>query len=260
MAGLLLAGAFASATALASSATPAAGNWEGVGSHGLPLSFSLHRHNGRLVATAIAVGAPLTCPARKRDAEAIPLSNVAYSGPGGATGQASGTAVLSGAVPGRSQTARLTGQFSTPTTGTFSLPVHSKVGCGWPTRTLVWQVQRAGRERIRDGVWKASLTGSGITSGSATIRVAAKGRVVRSFKSSYTCESATIAGNGGFTAAPAYEFIRPDGRFYSPLHGNSLNGHRTLWSGRFTDGGKLSGTLLIYDTCAGKIVPLQFQS
>lgn len=259
--GLAFAAGFAGAASAASAPdhVPQAGNWEGSGPHGLPLSFSLVSLGGRLRATSIAVGAPLACPPRARDAEGVPLSLVNYSGPGGTTGQPDGSAMLSGEVPGRGRIAQLTGYFTSPTAGTFSLQVNSTVGCGWPRRTLTWHVHRAGRRRVGDGVWTASLRGQGISSGTVKVTVAGLGRVVRSFRTAYTCRSAAATGNGGFAAVPAYEFIRPDGSFYSPLHGNALKGHRTLWSGRFTRNRGLVGTLEIFDPCAGGVVPLRFQ-
>lgn len=238
---------------------PQAGDWEGSGPHGLPLSFSLASRGGQLLATAIAVGAPLTCPPTKRDAEGVPLSRVSYSGPGGATRFPDGSAALSGRAPSRGQPAYLTGRFTSSSTGTFSLQVSSAVSCGWPTQTLTWQVHRTRRRRVGDGRWTAKLIGHDIVSGSVAVTVAGLGRVVRSFRTKYRCQSATATGNGGFAAVPAYEFIRPDGSFYSPLHGNPLSGHRTLWSGRFTRAKGLAGVLEIFDACAGRVVRLRFE-
>lgn len=241
----------------ASSAIPQAGNWEGTGSHGLPLSFALARRHGQLVATAIALGAPFACPANERDTEAVPLSDVSYAGPGAGGGSVG--AVLSGRVPGGAETAHVNGTFSTATSGTFSVQVKGSVGCGWPSGTLTWQVHREPRERVAAREWSAVLTSPGIVDGRVTLAVAAHGRVVQSFRSSFTCQTATAAGSEGFSASPAYEFIRPGGHFYSPLKGNSIKHHHTLWTGEFTPAGVLKGTLTIYDSCTKRLLSAQFE-
>lgn len=240
---------------------PVAGNWEGTGAHGLPLSFSLARRHGRLVATSIALGAPLTCPANERDAEAVALSHLSYAGPGGASSPGSGaaSAVLSGQVPGHHGTAELSGEFASRRSGTFSIDVKNTVGCGWPSTTLTWQVHRARRVHLSDVSWTAALTGPGITAGTVTLTLSGHGRVIHSFHTSFSCVSDTVGGTGTFTAKPAYEFVRPDGSFYSPLHGNVYHGHRTTWSGWLTADGGLSGTLRIYDACTSGIVRAHFQ-
>jgi hypothetical protein len=175
------------------------------------------------------------------------------------SGQTNRLAVLSGRVPRSQHVARITGEFTTSRSGTFSIQVKRKVGCGWPYPTLTWQVHRAARERITDGTWTASLTAPDITSGRVKLIVAGHGRVVRFFRSFYNCQTATVSSQGGFAAAPAYEFIRPNGSFYSPLHGNSLHGHRTTWGGWLTSAGKLTGTLSIHDSCTGQLMHAHFQ-
>lgn len=258
---LALTAASGIATATASTAAgtvPLAGNWEGSGSHGLPLSFSLARRHGRLVATSIALGAPLGCPATERDAQVLPLSGVGYVGPGSAPNQTSGRAVLSGRVPSRTRLAHITGEFTTPSSGVFSIGTRNPVGCGWPFPTLSWRVHRVPRTRIADGTWTASLTAPDITTGSVKLMVSGHGRVVQSFRSSYSCQTATVTSGGDFIDSPAYEFIRPNGSFYSPLHGNPIHGHRTTWGGWLTRGGKLTGTLTIYDACTKQLMRARF--
>lgn len=101
----LWAGGLAQAEAHAprGSSIPVAGDWEGTGSDGIPLSFELVRRDGRIVATSIALGSPSSCPADARDSEAIPLQKVGYAGPGGldSTGffGSSPTGTLSGKLP-----------------------------------------------------------------------------------------------------------------------------------------------------------------
>ena len=234
---------------------PLAGNWEGSGSHGLPLSFALVRRHGRLLATSIALGAPLTCPANERDAEVVPLSQVAYAGPGAEGG--SSQALLSGLAE-RGDVANITGAFATRSSGLFSAQVKGSVGCGWPAGALSWRVHRVRRLRVADGTWIALLSGPTIVDGEVKLIVSAQGRVLESFRSSFTCRAASSAGSNRFAMAPAYEFIRPDGRFFSPLHGNAIKRHRTIWAGRFTADGHLRGTLSIYDSCTRRLVDATF--
>src|SRR5579875_2101381 len=104
LAGLLLLLAMvlvpAAVAAVAAAATPRVGDWEGTGPHGLPLSFDLASRHGRLVATNLTVGYGLSCPAESRDAETVPLTHPAYSGPGAGRTSAGSFAVLSGREDG----------------------------------------------------------------------------------------------------------------------------------------------------------------
>jgi hypothetical protein len=237
----------------ASQPVPLPGNWEGRGPHGLPLSFSLAQRNGHLVATSIALGAPWACPATKRDAEAIALSEVAYAGPGASQATTAG-AVLSGRVPGRSHISVLKGEFSSPRSGILSIHVKCSVGCGWPTRNLTWQVRRAPRIHLADGHRVVALVAPGITAGKVRALVSGHGRVLQSISTTFNCETDTESITGGFQLSPAYEFIRPNGRFLSPLSRNTIDGHAALWSGRLSRDGALRGTVSIFNPCTGQVV------
>jgi hypothetical protein len=103
------------------------------------------------------------------------------------------------------------------------------------------------------------LSGPGIVAGRVKLEVAARGRVVRSVRISFTCQTRSAQTTSGFAAAPAYEFIRPDGRFYSPLNGNAVGRHPTTWAGRFTVAGVLGGTLSIHDPCTRRPVHATFR-
>lgn len=247
--------------ARATALVPLSGDWEGSGAHGLPLSFSLARRGGHLVATSLSLGAPSVCPANARDTKVLALTDVAYAGPGGARGAggSAGASALSGLIAGQAVRASLTGTFTSRRAGTFSLQVRSEVGCGWPQHTLTWAVHPAIRRPVPDGTWSAQLSGPGISAGAVTIVVRGAGRVIESLRGSLRCQTSTEVGAISVDATPAYEFIRPDGSFYSPLAGNAIKGHSTLWSGRFTSGHRLTGTLSIYDSCTRQLVRAGFR-
>lgn len=240
---------------------PRTGDWEGVGAHRLPLSFELVRRHRRIAAGNITLGSPFWCPADERDAESVPLFATAYAGPGGpraSGGSSKASAVLSGRVPGGSTTASLTGDFTSAQSGTFTLQVDRSVGCGWPAGSLTWQVHAAQRPRVPDGTWTATVSGPDITRGTVRLRVVGQGRVVNSVSASCRCQTATSVGSTSFKTSPAYEFIRPGGDFYSPQTGNTVGGHITTWSGRFSGGGALTGTLNIYDACTERPAHVTF--
>jgi hypothetical protein len=258
---VLVVAASASTASAASSAVPLPGKWEGIGPHGVPLSFQLVRRSGRLVLTSLAAGSPATCPALARDAEAVPLAGVSYAGPGGATGVGSSVpapVALSGRIPGTSQRVFVRGAFSSPGSGTLSVPIQKKLGCGWPERILTWSVHRSSRRTVADGTWTGPLTATGLINGNVRLSVSAQGRVVQSFTSFFTCLTDTQQGNTTFRSVPAFEFIRRDGSFYSPLTGTRLRGHNTTWSGRFSAAGKLTGTLSIFDDCTNRVIRAGF--
>jgi hypothetical protein len=255
-----LAASVSTASAASGGAVPQAGSWEGSGPHGLPLSFKLVRRGGHLAVTALAVGSPATCPALPRDAEAVPLTNVSYAGPGGASVGSSAfpPVALAGQVPGTKQRIYVRGAFSSPVAGTLSVQIQKKLGCGWPDSTLTWSVHRASRRLVANGTWTGPLTAAGLINGNVRLVVAEQGRVVQSFTSFFTCLTDTQQGNTTFRAVPAFEFIRRDGSFYSPLTGTQLHGHNTTWSGRFSAAGKLTGALTIYDDCTGHLIRAGF--
>jgi hypothetical protein len=259
-----LGGTAVSARATSGSAVPLAGDWEGAGPHGLPLSFQLVRRGGQLIATSIALGSPSSCPAESRDAIAVALSHVAYAGPGGRLSSgflpSSPPAILSGQLPAPSGSVFLTGSFTSPRAGTFSVRSNNTVGCGWPNQTLTWTVHPARPLHVPDGTWAATLTGPGIVSGAVKAVVASDGRVVNSFVSSFTCENAQVQADNNFIAAPAYEFIRPDGTFSSPELGGTVKGDPVTWAGRLSPAHGLTGTLNIYDACTKRVVRAQFRT
>lgn len=234
---------------------PRAGDWEGGGPHGIPLSFELARRHGRLVATSIAFGSPTSCPATPRDTEVMPLFRPAYHGPGGMPANPFFTGglpvTLSGEAPDHLGSLLISGAFTSPDTGWFRVPGgRTRLHCGWPTRTTIWRVHLARRRPVRNGSWTASLAGPGITGGSVDVTVIGQGRVVSSFSGQLDCQASDGSqSNESFGSNPAYEFIRPGGSFYSPQDTNLSGGLPTLWAGTFSAAGALSGTLDIYDPC-----------
>lgn len=259
--GVLAAAMAGSAGAATGSAVPLAGNWEGSGPHGAPLSFSLVRTGDRIVATSLVVGYPSSCPALGRDAEAVPLDGPVYAGPGGRG--TPGSAVLppvslSGQIPGSSQQVFVRGSFSRPGAGVLSVQIKKKIGCGWPDTTLTWKIHRASRRIIEDGTWTGPLSASGLINANVRIVVGAQGRVVDSFTSFFTCITDTSQGNTIFRSSPAFDFVRPDGSFLSPLTSALLGGHRTTWSGRFSSRGALTGSLTVFDDCTNRLIRASF--
>lgn len=196
-----------------------------------------------------------------RDAEAVPLVNLSYAGPGGASSAGSSVlppVALSGRVPGTRQRVYIRGAFSSPGSGRLSVQIQKKLGCGWPETSLTWSVRRASRRVVRDGTWTGPLTANGLTNGNVRLVVSEQGRVIDSFTSFFTCLTDTQQGNTTLRAVPAYEFIRPGGSFYSPLTGTRLRGHNTTWSGRISASGKLTGTLSIFDDCTNQVIRAAF--
>ena len=251
------------AAAASPSAVPQAGNWEGNGPHGLPLSFALARRSGHLVAASVAVGYPSSCPAVPRDGEEVPLGSTRYTGPGGPAGtgalSSSSPAVLAGQIPRSKQRIYLRGRFGTSRSGSFSIQISKPIGC-WPGTTLTWSVHRASRRTVGDGTWTGPLTATGLINGDVRLVVGAQGRVVDSFTSFFTCLANGQEGNTTFRAVPAYEFIRPGGGFYSPLNGGSVGHHPTRWAGRFSPSGQLTGSLIIFDNCTNRMIKAHFSA
>ncbi len=237
---------------------PQAGDWEGIGPDGLPLSFNLAHRGGHLVATSMAIGYPASCPAVARDAEAVPVDHPAYAGPGAGQSNGSSTAMLSGRIRRSTQPVVLRGAFSGPRTGTFSVQIQQHVGCGWPDQTLTWTVRRSNRAQVGDGTWTGPLTAPGLINANVRLVVDEQGRVVDSFTTFFTCLTAAAQGNTNFRAVPAFEFIRSDGSFSSPLDGGRVKGRPTTWHGRFLPNGSLTGTLTIFDDCTNHLIRARF--
>jgi len=235
----------------ATAAVPLTGDWEGIGPHGLPLSFALARRRGHVVASEIAVGYPGGCPAAASDAYVAPLVHVGYAGPGGlhptvSPFAPSGTVALTGRVAGVPGSWQLIGRFATRRSGTLtSASPEQRFGCGWPAHWLTWHVHRAARLAIADGRWTAQLSGPNISGGTLSLTVAAGGRAVTSFAGAfnYACPGGG-SGPENFDATWG-QFVNPDGSFGSPQDDPiAVDGVPFTWTGAFSRAGVLTGSFV----------------
>ena len=230
---------------------PALGDWEGVGPHGLPLSFVLAKAHRRIVLRGLIVGLPLNCPGQPTPWVAGAYKTASYGGPG-----AEPRIRLPGWKPTDVEiTALNRGEFPLILGGrllarrhmTLSAGIGPKVPkhCGWPTKTIVWSVRPARRLAVAAGTWTGTVTVPG-GSGPVTIKVIAAGRLVDELSLQITC---TDGGGGTFRAGPpAGEFVSAKGAF----EGWGLGRH---WVGHFAPNGVLDGTLDTPDLCgqAGQV-------
>jgi hypothetical protein len=229
---------------------PALGDWEGVGPHGLPLSFVLTRPHRKVVVRNLVVGFPLNCPAKPTPWVAAAYKTAGYGGPG-----AQPRVRLPGWKPTDVEITVFTGQFPLIIGGrllarrhmTLSMGLGPRVPrhCGWPKKTITWSVRPAKRVPVAVGTWGGTLTLPDAT-GTVTANVIASGRLVDRFEIQITC---TNGGGGGVTAGPpAGEFVSAKGRF----EGWALGLH---WAGQFAQDGQLAGTLEVPDQCgqAGQV-------
>jgi hypothetical protein len=223
---------------------PALGDWEGVGPHGLPLSYVLHKRHGRVVISNLVIGFPVNCPANPTPFVAEAFKSASYSGPGAQPRlrfrgwkpyDVQIQAFISGQLPlvvfGRERSARRV----TLSTGVArSVPKH----CGWPSKKVTWNVRPRKRLVVATGTWTGTVSVPN-GSGTVTAKVIAAGRIVNLFAVEITC---TEGGGGGFSSGPpAGEFIGADGRFqgWGGAH----------WQGSFGADGTLSGTFFAGDYC-----------
>jgi hypothetical protein len=250
---------------------PVAGDWEGTGADGIPLSFQLTRRHGRIIATAVALGSQGSCPAIGRDARTTPLERVAYAGPGGAYRVGLFASAAAASLSGRLSydpnfTAAIVGGFTSSRTGRFETGAYPHSGCGWPKKLIIWNVHAAKRLQVADASWTAELSGpADLTSGSVQLSVVGSGRVVKSLSGSFNCQYTDSYGiphqaDEEFAANPTYEFIHANGAFYSPVASNLVYGHPTTWQGAFSASGGLSGILDVYDPCTQGVTQMTFSA
>ena len=220
------------------SRAPVLGDWEGVGPHGLPLSFRLARARGRVTIGDLTVGDPLFCPGRLALTDAIEYPQSLYIGPGAPP-------VLRLGAPRDEITIRvgmgapfspeLDGRLLGPRNATVSEPVPrpGPRGCGWgSTRRLTWRLAPAKRRPVTAGEWTGTVNVPG-GSGTVSVRVARSERTVELFQVAIRCPQ----GGYDFGVGPATvgEFISAGGVFEDATRPAGFRG-------RFGPGQTLTGT------------------
>jgi hypothetical protein len=223
---------------------PVLGDWEGVGPHGLPLSFVLHKRHGRVVLSNLVVGLPLNCPSSPSPFVADAFKSAGYSGPGAQPrlrfrGWKPFDIQISAFSPGHFPFV-IFGRLWSSRHATLSAGLDRGVPkhCGWPSKKVTWDVRPRKRLAVLTGTWTGAVSVPN-GSGTVTAKVIAAGRIVDLFAVEITC---TEGGGGNFRSGPpAGEFITADGRFQG-----WGNGH---WQGSFGADGTLSGTFVAGDYC-----------
>jgi hypothetical protein len=214
------------------------GDWEGVGPHGLPFSFSLARVHGRITISDLTTGDPLYCPGRLEPTDAYAYPRATYIGPGALPvvriGWQPGE-ILIRVGRGTPFEPQWDGRLLGPRRATLSTPAPTNQprGCGWSSKRLTWRLASAKRVTVRPGGWSGTVS---VPAGSGTVSVTVmpSGRIVQLFKVSVDCPS----GGGSFSAGPAKvgDFIAADGSFEDANRPSSFQG-------RFGADGSLTGTV-----------------
>jgi hypothetical protein len=223
---------------------PALGDWEGVGPHGLPLSFVLHKRHGRVAASNLVVGLPFNCPSNPTPFVAAAFKSAAYSGPGAQPrlrfrGWKPFDIQITAFIP-RQFPFVIYGRLWSSRHATLSAALSRSVPkhCGWPSKKVTWSLHPRKRIAVATGTWTGTVSVPN-GSGTVTAKVIAAGRIVDRFAVEITC---TAGGGGSFSSGPpAGEFIAADGRFegWGGAH----------WHGAFGADGTLNGTFLAGDYC-----------
>jgi hypothetical protein len=232
--------------------SPAIGNWEGRGPHGLPLSFRFVRSHRHVRVRNLVVGYGLSCPAKRSNAETLAY-DAGYIGPGAPSAflktfkiPANGFLIdLRGATVFET----LEGRLQSRSRGRISMSAPPKAPSCWPRKTDRWKIRRQKRRSVRDGTWAGLVNQASnpSVSGTVTVGVAAHGRELDTFSLSYRC--GPDGGGGGVTTHPAYEFIDAGGGIAGPPSRQTVNGVPTTWSGHFGADGTLRGTYTTADLC-----------
>ena len=233
--------------------SPALGNWEGRGAHGLPLSFRFVRSHGHVGVRDLVIGFGISCPATRSSAEAVAY-RAGYIGPGRPSPflhtlgiPANGFLIdLQGAMTFGS----LEGRLKARSRGTLRMSAPTDAPHCWPQKTDRWKIRHRKRHAVRDGSWTGTVSAQDSESitGTVTVGVSAHGRELDTFSLSYQC--GPDGGGGGITTSPAYEFIDAGGGFAGPPDHQSVNGVPTTWSGRFGTDGVLNGTFSTANQCS----------
>jgi hypothetical protein len=233
--------------------SPALGNWEGRGPHGLPLSYRFVRTHGHVEVRDLVIGYGFSCPPKRANAEAVTYE-AGYIGPGRPSPflktfhiPANGFLID---LQGATTFGTLEGRLTRRSRGRLSMSAPKSTPRCWPRKTNRWKIRRRTRRAVRDGTWAGTVTQADDPSITGTLKVgvAAHGRELSSFSLSYTCGPG--GGGGGITTSPAYEFIDAGGRFAGPPSHQIVNGVPTTWSGRFGTDRVLRGTFTTANQCS----------
>lgn len=246
---LLLILAILDPAAASAPARPALGDWEGLGPHGLPLTFVLGSRHGRIVLSHLAVGFPLNCPGKPTPIVAVAYKAGSYGGPGSPPrvrlpSWKPRDMLVEGynpAGPPGTTFVELDGRLLARRQAVLSMGISPRVPkhCGWPAKRVMWTLRPQHRVAVAAGTWTGAVTVPGGT-GTVTVKVGAAGRVVDLFKIEITCTPG--GGGGGFSAGPpAEEFISATGAFEGWGYAH--------WRGRFGADGVLNGTFVPGDQC-----------
>jgi hypothetical protein len=223
---------------------PALGDWEGVGPHGLPLSFVLLNRNHRVALHNLVIGFPLHCASQPTPFVAAAYPRSGYSGPGAQPRVRlrgwKPTSIEISAITGRGFPLLLDGRLLNRRHATLSMPLSPSTPkhCGWPSKRVGWSVRPARRLPVASGTWTGSVTVPGGT-GTMTARIIATGRIVDTFEVEITCDA---GGGGSFgSGSPAGEFISASGAFEGWGYAH--------WHGRFASDGSVTGSFTSADYC-----------
>jgi hypothetical protein len=227
---------------------PVVGNWEGVATHGLSLSFELGRIGSRIRVQALAVTVPVGCPATFRDAVAVAGTTAVYAGPRAAPPGLSHPLLSKPGTIGLSLTAPqfpifLEGPLVSPRRMTLrmSKPSGKNMAC-WP-RTLRFITRPAARTAVPTGRWSGTLSAANGVTGTVHLAVSARGRAIDSFAFDVRCPD-NAGGAPNYTYGPDVngQFIAANGTFSGPAAHSAAPGVRIAWQGRFS-GNAVTGTI-----------------
>jgi hypothetical protein len=238
---------------------PVLGDWEGVGPHGVRLSFEFARRAGHVVVLQLALGLPDSCRSPGNPAwDAGAQPNVEYIAPGSALhgpfaplGATQFELIL---TPTRAApwAVVMPGQFSNARHGALTVPAP-RLRCAhgrWPT-ALRFALAAAQRVPVADGLWTGNVTGPSGASGTVRIRVIDGGRIETDFQAAYTCPP---VGSANFEIGPL-----PTVGFLIAANGaiGGMVAGSTVWSGHFAATGQIEGNLTPVD-CGGSPPPYAF--
>ena len=241
---------------------PVLGDWEGIGPHGLRLSFEFVRLGGHVVTVHLALGLPTGCRTAGNpawDVSATP--EVEYVAPGSvlhgpfAPLGATQFELILGPTRAAPFPVIMQGSFSNSRHGALAIPAP-RLRCaqgGWP-RTLRFTLAAAHRVSVADGSWTGTVPGPpGSTSGTVLIRVIDGGRIETDIQASYSCPP-PAGGSAHFEIGPLPTtgfLIAADGSIGGKIGGT------TVWTGRFAAGGLLTGNLTPFG-CGSSSAPYAF--